>query len=241
MQCEFTFPIGVEMTGACSKITNKALIEAFTNAGNYQAHLNGHGTRHYEENGLAWFVTNWRFEVYERPLAYEQMTVVTWAQEHNRAVAHRDFEAFDQDGRLVAKGASLWAAYDTAQGKLIRIDESVVGPYGPEPERKSFPGLRFARARVEDFEVTSRAEFKVPRCLVDIYGHVHNPAYLDLVEEAMPEGDSTAYYDTVEVLYKSQVVRDETVVVEYGVGDGGLHVARILAEDGGIHSIVRLG
>ena len=91
--------VGIEDAGLNNEITNKALLEIFTNVTNYHGYLIGQGTGHLDEMPLAWMVTNWKFEIFSRPTVCHHLTARTWAHEYTRAFAWRDYEAFDEEDR----------------------------------------------------------------------------------------------------------------------------------------------
>ena len=233
--------VGIEDAGLNNEITNKALLEIFTNVTNYHGYLIGQGTGHLDEMPLAWMVTNWKFEIFGRPTVCHHLTARTWAHEYTRAFAWRDYEAFDEEGVLIARGTGLWVAGDLTTGKLARLDERIMGPYGPEPEHKLLDDYRFTKLRSADFSCEGSMEFTVPKSMIDINGHVRNSAYLDFALEALPAPLDTAHFNNLEVAYKAEVKPGERVTIEHGRASDGRLAVRVLDAEGRVHATMLFG
>lgn len=84
MQLEHSFFVGIQDVGANNEITDKALLEAFTNITNLQGKLAGQSTNDKTSSHLSWVVLNWKLQVTKRPKVCESILVKTWAQQYNR-------------------------------------------------------------------------------------------------------------------------------------------------------------
>lgn len=220
MQAEQEFFIGMQDVGINNEMTNKAFLEALTNVTNVHGSLVGQGINDLGKRHISWVVLNWKLEVYQRPKICETILVKTWGQEYSRARAYRDYDVFNQKGEIIAKATSAWLAVNTETGKPIRLTEDIVGVYRCEPQHKNFPDFRFTESVDTDLPIVSETRFKINKSMIDCNKHVHNPSYMDLVNEVLPEGMDNIYFNNIEVSYKKEIKLHEEVLLEYAA-DGG--------------------
>lgn len=215
MQAEQEFFIGIQDVGINSEVTNKALLEALTNATNVHGKSVGQGTNDQGKSYISWVVLNWKLEVYQRPKICETILVKTWAREYSKIRAYRDYDIFNQKGEIIAKATSIWLAVNTETDKPIRLTDNIMGVYGCEPQHKNFPEFEFTKVAENDFPIVSEISFKVNKSMIDCNNHVHNTSYLDLANEALPEGMDEIHFNNIEVSYKKEITPHETVSIEY--------------------------
>lgn len=240
MQAEQKFFVGIQDVGENNEMSNKALLECMTNVTNVHGNLIGQGTADREKTNLAWVVVNWKLQVYRRPRLCENITMKTWGQDHSRLQANRDYDVLDEQGNCVAKATSRWVAIRADDGSPVKLTPEIMDPYGCEPEHQNFPAFRFPRAKSLNLPVQAEAFFKVHKAMIDCNHHVHNPAYLDLAIEVLPEGLDTKHFSNVEISYKHEIKPGETVKMEYSF-DGGIHYVMIKDEAGEeIHARIAL-
>lgn len=51
--------------------------------------------------------------------------------------------------------------------------------------------------------------------IIDFNNHVHNPAYIDFVNEVLPEGMAENHFNNIEVSYRKEITLHEEVLLEY--------------------------
>ncbi len=240
MQAEQTFFVGVQDVGKNNEMTDRALLECMTNVTNVHGNLAGQGTKDRDRTHLAWVVINWKLQVYRRPKLCENIRVKTWGQQCSRLQATRDYDIFDENNECIAKGTSRWAVVNTEDGSPVKLTPEIMDPFGCEPEHQNFPGHRFQRAMSLELPVLASSFFQVHKSMIDCNQHVHNPVYLDLALEVLPEGVDTAHFDNVEVSYKHEIKPGETVKLEYSC-DAGKHYVMIKDQAGEeIHARIAL-
>ena len=215
MQVEQKFLVGIQDTNADFGIGNKALLEAMTNVASIHAGYAGHGATERDQHHAAWVVLNWKLEVFRRPRVFTTFTVRTWAQSCARAQAHRDFEIFDEAGELAGRGTSVWAAFDLRDGSILRMTPDFMDGYQAEPDHVNYPGFRFARPGRISQPAEAETTLTVNRSMIDCNNHVHNPMYLDIAQEVLPEGLEIGAFDDLLVSYKHEIRPAETVAISY--------------------------
>ncbi len=240
MQVEQSFFTGVQDVGENNEITNKAILEALTNVTNVHGHRVGQSTGDENYVHLAWMVLNWKLQVIRRPKVCETFTARTWAQECSKVFAARDFEVLDGTGVVCARATSKWTAADHVKGTLVKLTSDIMDAYGCEPEHRNFPGFKFANLAHKNIPALSTTTFKITKSMIDCNDHVHNPAYLDLACEALPEGLDRRHFDNVEVAYRKEIAPHATVLLHYGEEDGKHYVFIKDESDSLVHAVVVL-
>ena len=240
MQVEQKYFVGIQDVGAGYRMHNKAMLEAMTNTANIHANTVGQGTDDLESSGLTWVVANWKLQVLRRPKVCSTVTVRTWAQAYSRAQARRECEILDEKGERLAIATSVWAAVDTGRGSIIRLTPELMEGYGCEPERENFPGYQFPKTGKNDLPVLAQTSVKVSRFMIDCNHHVHNPAYLDLANEVLPEELDAGLFDNVEISYKREIPPRAEVSLAYAREEDRHIVLLRDPEDRALHARITL-
>lgn len=112
--------------------------------------------------------------------------------------------------------------------------------YECEPEHRNFPDFQFQRVKQNTYPVLASSEFTVNKAMIDCNHHVHNPAYLDLAAEVLPEDLDTVLFNHLEISYKHEIKPGETVLLEY-VKNEDKHLIFVLDRtDRSLHAIISL-
>ncbi len=221
MQVEQKFFIGAQDVGAGNKVRNKALLEMLSNVAIVHANAAGQGWTEEMTRTAVWVVLHWKLEVYRRAGLCEVLTARTWCADHDRLRAYRDYELLDRDGQVVAKATSDWTALDPVKGSLIRLSPEWMAQYQCEPDKRAFPGYEFPRREIPAAAEPLRTGFfTVNHSMIDYNHHVHNTAYMDLVDEILPEGLEEAGFDHVEITYKKEARLGDRLLLEYRACSG---------------------
>lgn len=240
MHVEQTFFVGIQDVGKGCRIANKALLEALTNTANLHASMIGQGAVDIASRGLTWVVVNWKLRVLQRPMVCESIRVRTWAQSYSRVHAARDFDVFNEAGGLVAQATSIWAAVDPERFVPVRLTPQLMDAYGCDPEHKNFPDFRFPKTVRQELPVLGEGLFTVNRSMIDCNGHVHNPAYLDLAAEILPDEPEVGRFDNVEISYKREIRPGETVALSYAADGEKRRVLIRDRTDNALHAVILL-
>jgi len=219
LQIQHKFFIGLQDVGINNEMTNKAFFEAFTNIANIHRNSVIQDKKAQENSHLSWMVLNWKLEVYQRPKTCETILVKTWVQGYSGIRAYRDFEVFNQKNETIAKATSMWIAVNTKSGKPTKMTDDLMGMYEFEPQHKNFPDYKFPKTMPTNLPIVSEIRFKINKSMIDRNHHVHNPSYMDLVNEVLPEGVNENNFNNIEVNYKKEIKLHEEVFVEYATDD----------------------
>ena len=138
MVFEQQFKMGIKDIGNNNFIKNRAILEMLENIGAYHSDLAGYGAGDIEKTHVAWILAGWKLNVIKRPKYGQTINIKTWGRDMSRATTYRDFEVFNEQGKLCAIATSKWVLVNTKTGKLTRITEEIANKYKPE-EKSVYP------------------------------------------------------------------------------------------------------
>ncbi len=214
MQVKHNFLVRMEDTGKGFGLSNKGFVTMFTNLACLHGNRIGQGLMDRERCHLSWMVVGWRLQVDHRPMLSDTVQGTTWASGYGRLQTTRDFLLFDGQGQA-ARATSSWLVLDEHNTRILRMTPEIVEPYGPEPDKQTFPGYVFPR-EAPAFEPLRTVELQVSRSMIDCNDHVHNVAYLDLFNEALPEDEDMDRYNDLTLVYRREIRPRQRVVAVFG-------------------------
>ena len=237
MRASQKFFVGLQDVGDGDRISNKALIEALSNAANVHGKMVGQSTGEKDISHLSWVVLNWKLAVYKRIPACDIFEVVTWGQAYRGLQAGRDYDIFSSSGELIAQATSNWVAINPETGRPIKLTPEQIAGYEMEKGKLNFPDFSFTKT-APDLPFVCGCDFHVLKSMIDMNGHVHNASYIDIAQEVMPEGLDQVLFDDIEVCYRKEIKPDETVALEF-LSDGKTHCVIIKDKaDGSVHALI---
>ena len=204
MQVQQDFLVRLEDTGRGFMLSNKGFVTMLTNLACLHGNRIGQGLMDRERCHLSWMVVGWRLVVDHRPLLSETVRGLTWASGCGRLQTTRDFLLYDEQGSMAAKATSSWLVLDEHNTRVLRMTPDIVDPYGPEPDKLTFPGFAFPR-EAPAFEPERTVSLRVTRSMLDCNDHVHNVAYLDLFTETLPEDEDMEHYTDLTLVYRREI------------------------------------
>lgn len=215
MQVKQDFLVRLEDTGRDFALSNKGFITMLTNLACIHGNRIGQGLMDREKCGLSWMVVGWRLQVDRRPKLSETVRGLTWASGFGRLQTTRDFLLFDGEDRQLARATSAWLVLDAHNTHVLRMTPEIMDPYGPEPDKRTFPSYAFPR-EAPAFEAERAVTVEVTRSMIDCNDHVHNVAYLDLFTEALPEEEDMDRYSDITLVYRREIRPRQRVTAVYG-------------------------
>lgn len=173
----------------------------------------GYGISNTLKTGLAWILLDWKLQVFKRPIWRDKLHVRTWPSKIEHACNFRDYEIFDEAGNKLAIATSRWILYDLNNKRIFKITPDIAKLFDP-------CGVSVFDTEIEKLhEVEGGAinfEYKVLRRDIDSNGHVNNLNYINFAKEALPEEIyNSAYFSSIEVMYKKQCLVGSSIVGLY--------------------------
>lgn len=215
MQVTQEFFIGFQAVGNNYEMTNKAFLEAMTNVTNIHGNLVGQGINGRGKSFITWVVLNWKLKVFKRPKLCETITARTWGREYTKIMAFRDYDILNENGEIIAKATSIWIALDTQTCRPVKLTDDIMSGYKCEPQHRNFPEFEFSKSVKKDLPIVSETRLKINKSVIDCNNHVHNSAYMDLVNEVLPEGMNEINFNNIEINYRKEIKLHEDVLLQY--------------------------
>lgn len=195
-------------------IKNRAILEIFENIGTHHSDLAGYGPNDIKKTGCSWVLLDWKVQVLKRPRYGQNLKVNTWGRTQKRAYTYRDFEIYDEQGKLYVIATSKWALINIHTGKVVRLTNEILEKYQIE-EKNVFEEEELGKIDIPE-NYQSELSYKISRRDIDINGHMHNLYYLDLAYEALPEEVyEKRPFSNVRIQYKREVKLGEIVKCKY--------------------------
>lgn len=215
-------------------LSRGGLLRAFQEAASVASDDVGYGLKDVARTRVHWILSGWRLEVVRRPAWRAALEVETWPRTLNGFLSDREFlawEAAGEERRLIARGTSKWLLVDAETGKITRVTDRVRAAYElgeealfatPIPSNgKTPPGTPAAFRTV------------VGRRDIDTNRHVNNIHYLDYAIEALPEEVYRTLPDTVEIVFRKQILLGTPIQCLYVRTEEGKHQVEIRSESDG--------
>ena len=115
---EEKFKMGLKDVEKDNKLTNKAILEFLENIGAYHSDKVGYGANDSSQTGFSWVLLEWKVKVINRPNYGQVLNIKTWGKGMSKFFSYRDFEIYDETGRLCVIATSKWALIDTTKRKI---------------------------------------------------------------------------------------------------------------------------
>ncbi len=214
--------------GRDMRLSHKGALRMLQEAATLAAVECGHDFRRPEETGAHWVLAGWRLELRERPIWNTPLSVHTWPRTMEGLYSNRDFLLYAGDA-LIARATSRWLLLSIQTQHPIRIPPKIRALYERLP-RAVFEGEMPGNGR-SDPEAREACVLTAGRRDLDTNGHVNNLHYLDYALEAVPEEVYRHLPDTVEILFRRQILEGTRVRCLYSLTEDGRHQVE-LASDG---------
>lgn len=222
-----------------NEINNRAIIKILENAGGMHSDSIKCGYSDVERTGRGWVILAWKIKVLSRPKYNTEVETHTWVRDINKIFTYRDYEIYDEDGKLAVIATSKWAMIDTKRGKIAEITPEIEKDYNPE-EKSVFEERKIDKLTEPD-TVILKKDCSVLRGDIDMNAHVHNINYLNYAYETLPdEVYENNIFNNIEIMYKRQIKLGDKIVCLY-TKEEKKHIVTIKSEDEKtLHAIVEL-
>ena len=180
---DLSFPVRYGEIGENGVTTLAALGSWLQEAAGLSADSLGFGESEMLSCNVTWILTRLVLRIDRLPRAGEQVRVHTWPSTVDK-LAHRGYEVFDAEDRLIVSGGSAWTAMELASRTLTAVPESISKLF-PESPRPCDPFVGRVIPRLKGDSATS-CLLRVRRDDLDINGHVNNTRYLSWLMENLP-------------------------------------------------------
>lgn len=235
------YEVRLEDLGKDNLATDVAILKMLEEIAEQNSFEVGYGLENLAETNAAWLLLDWKVEIAKRPKYKEKIDVETWSRKMEKCYGYRDFEVFNKNKELIAKGTSKWVLVDIEKRRPLRIDAVIAEKYAVYND-KGYDVFEEEIEKIEaplEEELSFIKEYKVQRRDMDVNKHMNNIAYLILAYEMLPD---TVYennlFKNIRITYKKELKYGENVNCYY-TNKYGKHIVTIKSEDK-LNAIVEL-
>jgi len=185
----------------------------------------GVGFSQMSQRGILWMVTQVRYDVLSAA-APGTVRLRTWPFKPTRLGLERDYIIYDQEGREIVKGSSVWFLIDAVSRKMCSCEDVY-------PSEEYWPHKNYEKRarRLRDFEADVPALSTVPDdSYIDGNGHVNNTKYAKLARLA--SGDGPALIKSYQIDFLHEVLKGERIDLFVSHQDGEVTVRGQCEEKG---------
>ncbi len=194
--------------GLDGSLSHRGLLRLMQEAAAIESDNRGYGLKDVKTKGVAWILAGWRLTRLGGVPWREPIEIRTWPRKLEGFASERDFLAFS-GGRLLAKATSRWFLVDVAAGKITRVTADVRNAYTCNPETVYDIPLPTRESSPPDAVATF--SITVGRRDIDTNRHVNNIHYLDYAVEALPASTAQNLPNTVEALFRHQILQNTPI------------------------------
>lgn len=238
---EHDFEIGLKDVEKYNKLSNKAILSFFEDAGAYHSDSINFGLNDIVNTHLSWVLLGWKVKVLKRPVYGDKLHIKTWAKNPEKFSTYRNFEVYNQNNELVIIATSKWVLVNTETGRISAIPEDVIHNYKPDTKSVFSDSEAEIKKLSDSKKYSQEINYTVTRSQIDVNKHLHNLYYLDIAYEALPENVyENNLFDNFEIMYKKQIRLHDTVKACYSFDENTHKVVIKSLDDKKIHAIVIL-
>jgi len=162
-----------------------------------------------EKHGISWVLLSTSIELKRQLAPTDKLIGITWHAGSRIPSFRRDFTFNDEEGNVVATGATISTLFDNSTRKLC-FDRSKLSVVDLEPQA---PILDHVERKMKPPAVLELVETrKVRPSMTDGVGHVNNTKYADFVYDAMSgsEMEKLGHIKRIDTWFNHELRVDET-------------------------------
>src|SRR6056297_2212996 len=170
-----------------------------------------------KDESLAWIILNWDIDINRYPAYREQVKVCTIARSIDRFIAFREFQLFDDNDQMLARGKSKWILLNLEKRRPAVARDYMYDLYGVNKIKAPFTVNKPKELKEQGDE---KVLFRVRKRDVDAYEHVNNTVYTYWINESVPdEVTDQMMLKNLRVYYKRETTYPNDVFIHNRIGD----------------------
>ena len=214
-------------------LSRKGILRILQEAASVASDDVGYGLKDIPRTGVHWILTAWRLQLKHRSAWRTLLRTETWPQTLDGFASNRSFLVYDGD-RQVAEASSRWILVSAETGRPVRIGDAERAAYRSQLDGQDVFGgrpLPHNGSTPEGAPVTF--ETVIGRRDIDTNLHVNNIHYLDYALEALPEEVFRDLPDTVDIVFRRQILLGTPIQCLYARTEDGKHQVEIRSQQDG--------
>lgn len=214
-------------------LSHSGMLRILQEAASVASDVAGYGLKDISRTGVHWILTAWRLHMERRPAWRAVLRTETWPRTLDGFESVRNFLVYEGDG-LVAEAASRWILVSAETGRPVRVRDAVRTAYQSQMENRDvFDGAPLPHNGRTPPNAPVAFETVVGRRDIDTNFHVNNLHYLDYAVEALPEEVYRNLPDSVEIVFRRQILLGTRIRCLYARTEEGKHQVEIQSGDNG--------
>ncbi len=177
-----------------------------------------------KEKGLAYILSRIDVKFKKQVGSYEKIFIESWGRASSAVTLTRNYMISDAKKNIIAEATSVWAFLDLEKRKVIRTTEI------PHPVKECTDDVDcdvMSRISVpENQELIGKKT--VMKSDIDLYGHMNNSKYIDLVCDFAPVGEKRI--SELKIFFRKECREGEELSVLCGECGGKLVISGIKSD-----------
>lgn len=208
---ERKYSINIFNTDLTGKLSAGSLFSFFEDIAGRHASVLGWGRDNLMSGGNFWALSRMMVKIDRMPAALEEIILRTWPRGTDSIYALRDFEMYDDQGKVIASATSSWIIVDYNTRKVQRPDKTLSLLNIEFPEKKAV-GTNAGKIQPVPADGQTVTSMIVRTEDIDVNHHVNNARYVTWVMNSYPTGQIMSQVPSIiEVNYVSEGHVDEAV------------------------------
>ena len=233
------YTVGHLDIGTTSKMANIGFLRMLEDIASLHGSTMGLSPVKILETKLTWIILGWHVEILERPQFLEKITISTWITGiYKKIYSFRDFEIYNESGKLIAKASSKWLLYNIEKKMPVRIVDGYLDKFNPV-ENFVFGTLDSTSLK----EITADEEvfnYTVLKKDIDVNLHLHNTHYLSIAEETLPmDIFKDNLFNNFNIAYKKQFLYNDLICCHLKVDEDGSYNVSLKDSNNITHAYVK--
>lgn len=131
-----------------------------------------------QKKGLTWILYKLQVKVHAFPKRWESARVITWPSTGDGLRAYRDYELYNESGKLLAVGLSQWMVLDIKKKRPVKMPEELMSSrFKTDKHVLELHKRNLRELSPADIEFITRAGIND----LDMNRHVNNVRYIDWI------------------------------------------------------------
>ncbi len=151
-------------TDETGRLSMSGLLRIFQDCGYFHAVDSNMWVNTIAGESFAWYLLKWHIEAYEMPPCGTVVKVGTWIYAQGGTIAHKQIALWDDTGKMLAIGDTMWACVNAASGESM-LPGGVT--WSAEDYGERLP-LRSALARITPYPKQAKQAVAFPHDTVDL-------------------------------------------------------------------------
>ncbi|RII28050.1 MAG: acyl-ACP thioesterase [Geobacter sp.] len=203
------FPIRYHELDSNGNVRPVTLLNYLQDAAGMHARRLGVSVADLHAHGVTWVLSRIHLVIDRYPRSGDTVLMHTWPATREGLFTCREFELFDEVGRVAGRATTSWALLNLATRRPVKL-EGTLPPYPLLPRRAIDDP--FASLPPFPDDATCEMKFRVLRSDLDINHHVNNTVFAGWALDTVPDDVAAGSLAELEIAFRSEVLYGDSVI-----------------------------